>query len=341
MVKNVNITNSVFSDIGNIAVTVEYNNDPTNTFAPRDILIEQNTFVGCGVYSMYQPTCVHVKGVRNIVVTRNDISRSSYAGIRVGWQKVFTRDYVTPGEYVFYVTRNNVHHYGNGIMNDFAGVYLSSNMPDCGIAQNMSICHIHALISENTIHHSEAYYYGAIGVYTDTAASSVTVTRNWIYKLSDCAVNFHCGQNDIAVNNMIYHTSPKRVFGVCNPSVGDDGRMPRQVMTFERNVIYVGNTNARLYGRGDFWENDMPKVDWNTYFFKPSDFKQFTKFFCKTMTPTEWVENAKNDGNSAVADPLFRNISSDDYRLHKTSPAFKQGIESVDLRHVLLDSGAC
>nr|XP_002119336.3 uncharacterized protein LOC100180729 [Ciona intestinalis] len=341
MVKNMGVTDCTFSDVGNIALTVEYNSDPTDEYAPRNIMVKQNTFVGCGVYSMYQPTCIHVKGVQNIVVSKNNVGMSSYAGIRVGWQKVFTKDYVTPGQYVFYVTENNVHHYGNGILNDFGGIYLSSNMQDCGIAQNMSICHIHALISNNTIHNSESYYYGAIGVYTDTAASSVSVTRNWIYKLADCAVNFHCGQNNIAVNNMIYHISPKRVFGVCNPSVGDDGRMPRQTMTFQHNVIYITNTAARLYGRGDFWVNSVPKVDWNNYYFKPSSYQQFTAFFSKTMAPSEWVENAGNDGNSVVADPLFKDLLKDDYRLTETSPGFKQNIESVDLRYVLSDSGAC
>lgn len=55
--------------------------------------------------------------------------------LQAGWQKVFTPDYVTPGDHVFYIAGNNIHNYGNAILNDFAGVYLSSNMHDCGLIQ--------------------------------------------------------------------------------------------------------------------------------------------------------------------------------------------------------------
>jgi len=56
----------------------------------------------------------------------------------------------------------------------------------------------------------------------------VAVRDNWFYKLSDTAINFHCGQNNVAVNNMIHHTTGKRVFGTCNKAVGPGG-IPRQV----------------------------------------------------------------------------------------------------------------
>nr|XP_018672533.1 uncharacterized protein LOC100183085 [Ciona intestinalis] len=340
MVKNMNVTQSVFKDIGNLALTVEYNGEAKDRFAPRNIDIKRNTFKGCGVYAMLQPSCVHVKGVGNIMVQENDISITPYAGLRVGWQKTFTKDY-NNGKKVFKIVRNHIHHYGNGILSDFAAIYMSSNMQDCGIIQNMSICHLHVLVSDNAIHHSRAYHYGAIGVFSDTAASSVTVTRNWIYKLADCAVNFHCGQNNIAVNNMIYHISPKRVFGVCNPSVGDDGRMPRQSMNFSRNVIYVNNSNARLYGRGDKWYDEIPVVQLNNYFFKGFSTKKFNGFFSKTIKSwSKWRNEAKRDAGSIIADPKFVNTDLDDYRLSNQSPA-RGMIESIDLRTVITNSGTC
>nr|XP_002119256.1 uncharacterized protein LOC100185447 [Ciona intestinalis] len=339
MVKNMNILYSTFNDVGNIPVIVEYNNQPDNFYAPRNVYVKRNTFVGCGVYSMYQPSCIHVKGVAQIVVRENDISMSSYAGIRAGWQKTFTPDY-NNGQTVFTIVRNHVHHYGNGILNDFAGVYMSSNMLDCGIRQNMSICHLHAVVADNAIHHSKAYNYGAIGVYSDTAASSVTVTRNWIYKLADCAVNFHCGQNNIAVNNMIYHISPKRVFGVCNPSVGDDPRMPRQIMDFTRNILYVNNTLAHLYGRGDKWYNDVPLVNRNDYYLKGFTTQEYNGFFSKTYrTFNDWRSSTGNDRGSIFADPKFVNMENDDYRLAADTPA--TFIRSIDLRNVVDNSGAC
>ncbi|XP_078493619.1 uncharacterized protein LOC100183085 isoform X3 [Ciona intestinalis] len=339
MVKNMNILYSTFNDVGNIPVIVEYNNKPDNFYAPRNVYVKRNTFVGCGVFSMYQPSCIHVKGVAQIFVRENDISMSSYAGIRAGWQKTFTPDY-NDGKAVFSIVRNHVHHYGNGILSDFAGVYMSANMLDCGIRQNMTICHLHAVVAENAIHHSKAYNYGAIGVYSDTAASSVTVTRNWIYKLADCAVNFHCGQNNIAVNNMIYHISPKRVFGVCNPSVGGDGRMPRQIMDFTRNVLYVNNTHAHLYGRGDKWYNDVPLVNRNDYYLKDFTTQEYNGFFSKTYTTfNDWRSSTGNDRGSIFADPKFVDMENDDYRLAADTPA--TFIRSIDLRNVVDNSGAC
>uniref|UniRef100_H2YH07 Right handed beta helix domain-containing protein n=1 Tax=Ciona savignyi TaxID=51511 RepID=H2YH07_CIOSA len=340
MVYNFNVQHCTFKDVGNMPLTVGYNGNIQHKYATRRVNIKRNTFEGCGVYTMYQPSCIHVKGIARISVHDNDVSMSSYAGIRAGWQNTFAPDYNNKRS-VFSIKRNHIHHYGNGILNDFAGVYMSSNMLDCGIKQNMSVCHLHARVEENAIHHSRAFYYGAIGVYSDTAASSIKVTKNWIYKLSDCAVNFHCGQNNAAVNNMIYHTSAKRVFGLCNRSVGPHGRMPKQTMEFSKNVIYLNVTGAHLYGRGDKWNNDAPTVRRNNYYFKGFSQQQFDRFFSKTYrTWRDWNRVARMDRGSIIANPRFVNVNRDDYRLSKRSPARKM-IWSVDLRNVVKRSGAC
>ena len=50
---------------------------------------------------------------------------------QVGWQKAFHTNYVASGEHVFNVHHNHVYNYGMEILNDFGGIYLSTNIADC------------------------------------------------------------------------------------------------------------------------------------------------------------------------------------------------------------------
>lgn len=42
------------------------------------------------------------------------------------------------------------------------------------------------------------------------------VFRNWLYKLMGASINFSCGLNNKAVNNMVSHDSSDYVLGTCN-----------------------------------------------------------------------------------------------------------------------------
>ncbi|CAK8674853.1 uncharacterized protein LOC143469097 [Clavelina lepadiformis] len=337
---NVNIFANNFLDIGYFAVSSDYRNDPNDPYANRNIFIRKNTFEGCGVSNMLQPACLHVRGVGNLHVSGNEISRTPYAGMRIGWQLTFSLDYIANEEYIFYIERNHVHDFGLGILSDFAGIYLSSN-PGCGKANaDLTVCYLHAYVSKNVVHAGESYNYGAIGVYGDTAVSRLTVERNWLYDLDEAAVNFHCGQQNVALNNMIYHVADTRVFGVCNSIVGE-GQAVQQILTFKKNVVFVNNAEARLYRNSDFWEYDMPVLDENIYFFNSTDERQTNEFFPMGISFNEWQESSGNDINSYIIQPRFRNVKSQDFRLRCTSTAFELGIKSVDLRYIRSSSGIC
>ncbi|CAK8674996.1 unnamed protein product [Clavelina lepadiformis] len=340
---NINIAENRFTDLGYFAIGTDYKGDINDPLATRYITIRKNTFRRCGVVNMYQPACVHVRGVSDIYVTDNDIGFTPYAGMRVGWQSTFSAEYKRPGEYVFYILRNHVHNFGLGMLNDFAGIYLSSNSGCSKADAAMSKCFLDAYIANNVIHRSVPYYYGGIGVYGDTAASHLTVEKNWIYDLSDAAVNFHCGQQNQALNNMIQHVNSERVFGVCNSIVGN-GTEVKQILTFKQNVVYVTNTDARLWRKADRWDYEIPDVDYNDYYFDPSDETQMEEFFPSTVQGAgvsfeHWRKETGNDLHSIIEDPLYMDMKKEDFRLTCQSPALKLGIKSVDLRYVRLLSG--
>ncbi|XP_076823710.1 uncharacterized protein LOC143469779 [Clavelina lepadiformis] len=124
-----------------------------------------------------------------------------------------------------------------GILSDFGGIYLASNPRCSGPRVDLSECHLHARVSLNTVHRASAYHYGGMGIYGDTAVSSLRVEKNWLYDLDGAAINFHCGQNNLALNNMVYHTNGHHVFGTCNRIVGD-GVLLRQA-SFKSRIQYM------------------------------------------------------------------------------------------------------
>ncbi|CAK8674997.1 unnamed protein product [Clavelina lepadiformis] len=319
---SIQILESQFSDVGYFAID--------SNVQTKNLLISKNTFEGCGVTNMFQPSCLHIRGAENVKISDNKINRSSYAGMRIGWQSTFTKDYVSEGRYVFDVVRNDVSNYGMGILSDFAGIYLASHPGCSGPKANLSNCHLHARVAFNTVHNASAYRYGGMGIYGDTAVSSLTVENNWLYDLDGAAVNFHCGQNNVALNNMIYHVKNGRVFGTCNAIVGK-GVLLKQDLTFKKNVIYVTHRNGRLWRPFDAWRFDAPDVDNNVYYFSSDDQRQRDEFFPKKKSFGEW-QSKSHDLNSVIGDPEFMDTKNRDFRLKISSIARNIGIKSFDLR---------
>nr|XP_039266402.1 uncharacterized protein LOC120341895 isoform X1 [Styela clava] len=330
--RQVEIFGNQFYDIGNYAVNIADTGKrkSLNSMRSRDVIVANNTFDGCGVYHMLQPSCVHVRGIRNITILGNDVRNTPYAGIKVGWQKSFSPKHSSASHPVFYVAENHVSEYGLAILNDFAGIYLSTNMRDCGILQRLEKCHLHALITRNVVHQGRSYNYGAAGIYSDTAASSVTVSNNWIYDVGGPAINFHCGQNNTATNNMIVHVNPNRIFGTCNHA-NANGDRSRQIFSMLRNVIYVENPLAAMYRRGDWWDFDVPYLNFNVYF--GGSVRKKT-FFPKYVSIKKWKKDTRNDMDSMIVHPRFTSTSHRILTLKKHSPAIELGIRSIDLSNV-------
>ncbi|CAK8674994.1 unnamed protein product [Clavelina lepadiformis] len=329
---NVKIAGNSFYNIGYIAIST--------SSGTRNLLIRRNTFEGCGVWNMFQPSCIHVRGMKKIIVKENRISYTPYAGMRIGSQQTFKQDYVREGEYVFYIEKNDVRNYGLGILNDFGGIYLSPNVACSGPEATSTFCHLHARVAFNTIHHSSAYYYGAHGIYGDLAVSSLTVEKNWLYNLDGAAVVFLCGKRNFALNNMIYHIDKSRVLGTCSVIAGR-GVLLKQDLTFKKNVIFVSNVYARMWRPLDEWIYDVPQVDGNVYYFSHENSSQVVDFFPKYKSWNEWKRSTFNDLRSVIDNPQYWNLAGKDYRLKRTSVARQIGIQSVDLRKVRSRSGIC
>ncbi|CAK8674990.1 unnamed protein product [Clavelina lepadiformis] len=298
---NHRISANKFHDIGYYGVHTGYQT--------RNFLIRKNTFTSCGVSHMFQPSCVHVQGAANAKVVENKISFSPYAGIKVGWQPMFRSSYLRPNRFVFIIEKNDVSNYGMGILSDFGGIYLASNPKCSGPRVDLSECHLHARVSLNTVHRASAYHYGGMGIYGDTAVSSLRVEKNWLYDLDGAAINFHCGQNNLALNNMVYHTNG------------------HHDLTFKKNVIYVANSAARMWRSSDEWVFAVPQVNNNIYFFRMFHQHQVDEFFPKHRSLQEWRNSTSNDLRSVISDPLFQDVAHRDFRLRSKSVGSRIGIK--------------
>jgi len=334
-VKKLKVSFCNFRRIGYMGVAIDYMNDPSSINSTQDIFITQNTFTQCGMTNMLQPSCIHARGSRNINIMNNHIYNTCYAGIRAGWQQGFKVDYVKRDEYVFKIERNHIHHFGQGILNDFGGIYLSMNQQDCKINQKDEVCHLHALVRHNVIHHSQSYLYGGTGIHCDTAASSVIIESNWLYRLYDGAFLFHCGINNKAFGNVVYQTGNRRMIGTCNKVMtGKNGLLPRQEFKVFGNVFYIENTEALMWRKSDFWVFDVPEFDQNIYFFPYSLRNQTNIFFPKGRSFEEWQKETGNDLGSIVTNPNFFDKRKDDFRLKLKYPASRLTVGRLNLLEV-------
>ena len=131
--RNVQVTKSVFTDMGFHGVQFHYKNDNDELEGQTDITIDNNMFDGCGMSNFWQPACVKVGGYKNISVRNNEISNVPYNAIRIAGLMPHGGSYwddngvtePTRDDYIFHVEFNYIHGYGLGMLNDMGAVYLS------------------------------------------------------------------------------------------------------------------------------------------------------------------------------------------------------------------------
>ena len=131
--RNVQVTKSIFTDMGFHGIQFHYKNDGDELEGQMDITIDNNMFDGCGMNNFWQPACVKVGGYYNIAVRNNEITNVPYNAVRVAGLMPHGADYWEDinvnhprrEDYVFHVEFNYIHDYGLGMLNDMGAIYLS------------------------------------------------------------------------------------------------------------------------------------------------------------------------------------------------------------------------
>ena len=130
---NVQITKSVFTDIGGHGMMVQYN-DVNKKGGMYDVSIDNSLFDGCGMNNFWQPACIRLGGDSNMTIRNNVITNVPYTPIAIRgllheasyWEDIGVTE-PTRDDYVFHVEYNNIYNYGLGILSDFGAVYLGGS----------------------------------------------------------------------------------------------------------------------------------------------------------------------------------------------------------------------
>jgi hypothetical protein len=231
-------------------------------------------------------------------VTHNEISNFDYSGISCGWSWGFQPSSAHHNNLDY----NHIHHLGNGDgLSDMGGIYTLGLSPGTTERYN----HIHHVYSYAHVSHGS-------GVYPDEGSSEILIENNVVHRVRTCPLFQHYGKENTVRNN-IFAFGEKAQLQRCR----EDKRCHYAA---EGNIV-LGEIEPML---GGVWKSGDWKLARNVY-------------WCTDGTPDfagrdfdTWQEQG-NDAGSIVADPLFVDAASGDFRLQPHSPALKLGFQPIDL----------
>ncbi|RKY04693.1 hypothetical protein DRP77_03145, partial [Candidatus Poribacteria bacterium] len=238
-------------------------------------------------------------------IVRNLIHDFYYTGISIGWTWGYGRA-LAKGNVV---ALNLVHHIGiksdgdGPILSDMGGIYTLGVQPGTEIRRNI-------------FHDVAGYKYGGWGIYLDEGSSFILVEGNLVYNTTHGGFHQHYGRENIVRNNIF--------------ALGRDAQIQRSrpedhiSFIFERNIVYW--REGKLFA-GNLRDLNF-RFDHNLYWREGGGEIDFAG-----MNLEEW-RKAGMDPHSLIADPEFASPYRLDFRLRRSSPAFKLGFKPLDLRGV-------
>ena len=231
-------------------------------------------------------------------VTHCDIGDLFYTAVSVGWRWGYDESAGKRNRIEF----NHLHHLGYRILSDMGGVYTLG--PSEG-----------TVVSHNVIHDVYATRYGGWGLYPDEGSTGILYENNLVYDVQDGCIHQHYGKENIFRNNILAFSQQGQL--------ALTRAEPHLSFTFEHNIVYW--EQGQLLGYAG-WQNGAKVVLRNNLYWcaggKPFDFAG--------KSWEQW-RSAGNDEGSIIADPLFVNAQSRDFRLRPESPAKKLGFKPFDL----------
>jgi len=274
--------------------------------APTDQLAHHNVVDNCFIHGggkvFFGVVGVFVAHAPHNTLRHNEICDMPYTGIAVGRRLDYKFSHARHNTVEF----NHIHHLGNGVMSDMAGVYTE------GISPGTRIRH-------NFIHDVNHYRYGAWGLYCDQASSGIELDHNLCLRCMAGGYMQNVGVDNVVRNNVFAFNAPGQPFssGRWKP-----GLTPTNSMSIVRNIIQTDTGEVLGY----HWsKEDKFRFDFNLYWTPANVALRF-----KEWTWDEWRAMGQ-DAHSVIADPLFVNAAGGDFRLRPGSPAEKLGFEPIDV----------
>lgn len=219
-------------------------------------------------------------------LTHNEISNLRYSGISVGWIWGYAH---SPSKRNI-ISYNHIHHLGWGELCDMGGVYT------LGASEG-------TVVSNNVIHHVYSFDYGGWGLYTDEGSYGIIMENNLVYQCKNSGFHQHYGKENIIRNNILAFN----IRGQLQATRIEE----HQSISFTNNIVY--------FDKGTLLVNNWHKfnlfTDYNCYWDVRT---KEIKFGDKTFA--EWQKGGK-DQHSVIADPMFADPASYDFRFKNLSVA--------------------
>ena len=304
------VTRSLFEDLGAGGIGLGPNR---NGLPPKSNRSGRLTVADCIVTrgGRYFPegAGISVYNADHCTVTHNTIADLYYTGITVGW----SWGYMESASHHNEISFNDIRDIGQGVLSDMGGIYSLGVSPGTKIFMNR----IQDVWSYDYTGH------GGIGIYTDVGSSDIEIASNLVYNAKNAAYMHHNGSNVVVRNNLLLATPEEQ-------AVQSVDREKVRTVTFSNNVVWTRAPIAgfaRGAGQLKPWPVDELTFGSNLYFWEQAP--NWSNAFNRTSFE-EWQKGGQDVG-SIIADPLFVNPASGDWRLKPGSPAISIGFKPFDL----------
>jgi hypothetical protein len=227
-------------------------------------------------------------------ITHNEIGDHYYTGVSVGWVWGYKGSVAQRNTVEF----NRIHKIGQNALGDMGGVYT------LGTSFGTRVCN-------NVIFDVASYTYGGWGLYTDEGSEGILMENNLVYDTKDGSFHQHYGRDNVIRNNILCFSKQHQIAGT--------RAEPHRSFTLESNLIYWDKGPALKPGTVKL------NIDWKKNLWWKTD----EPLDLQGMSFEAWQASGR-DTEGLVADPLFKDPGSRDFRLKRGSPAAAIGFKPFD-----------
>ncbi len=231
-------------------------------------------------------------------ISHNDISDGYYTGISVG----FSWGYGESPTHDNKISYNRISNLGQGMLNDFAGIYTLGISPG-------------TIINNNLIYDIKPRGGGAMGIYTDEGSSDILIENNVAYNCKGGGFHQHYGSNNIVRNNIFAY--------------GEKYNLEISAVKKPEDVQLILENNVFLISKGDAISGRV--VNSGKFIFKDNCFYAVNG---QALTVNgESFENWMDRRGFTYTnnDPRLRNPEKGDFRFKSKRLARKMGFKPIDV----------